>query len=468
MKHIAWLLVVVAVLVGGCSSSSSEVESATATSEAPTEGPASEGATSDGSSAGASEEASESSETESMDGVDEADPAGALDDSASDSAPAAEASVAPTDCIGANATSEPETIEVEQIAGADRTEASSALANSENPNFAEPLVDVSRIISGGPPPDGIPPIDTPRFHRASTIDWLSCNAPVLVLTVDSEARAYPVQIMTWHEIVNDTFGDTPVTVSFCPLCNSAVAYRREIDGLVLDFGTSGRLFNSSLVMYDRQTESLWTHFNGQAVVGELTGTQLDLLAVQTTSWASFRDAHPDGLVLSRKTGFERPYGQNPYVGYDDVTQNPFLFDGEADPRLAAKQRVVAIRDSGDSTAIVLDELVAAGTLSVEVGGDALTAWNVAGTSSALDTRDIDDGRDIGAVGVFRAEVDGTTLSFTRTPGNAIIDDEGSTWNILGMAIDGPRAGTQLEAVEHLDTFWFAIAAFSPDTTIVGR
>ena len=141
----------------------------------------------------------------------------------------------------------------------------------QHPSFPPPLVDVSRIRSGGPPPDGIPPIEDPKFDIASGVDWLEETEPVLFVEVDGDARAYPLQVMTWHEIVNDTFGEIPVTVSYCPLCNSALAYDRRLEGRVLDFGTSGRLFNSSLVMYDRQTESLWTHFDGRAVVGALTG-----------------------------------------------------------------------------------------------------------------------------------------------------------------------------------------------------
>ncbi|MCB1013324.1 MAG: DUF3179 domain-containing protein, partial [Microthrixaceae bacterium] len=219
-----------------------------------------------------------------------------------------------------------------------------------------PLVDPDAIRSGGPPPDGIPSIDDPRFEVASSVDWIEDVEPVLVLEVDGDARAYPVQIMTWHEIVNDTVGGVPVTVSYCPLCNSAIAYVRRIDDRTLDFGTSGRLLNSSLVMYDRQTESLWSHFTGQAVIGVLTGTTLDTVPVTTVSWETFRTAHPEGLVLSRDTGFQRNYGRNPYPGYDDVTQLPYLFDGDPDGRLPAQTRVVAVRGNDGTIAVALDDL----------------------------------------------------------------------------------------------------------------
>jgi hypothetical protein len=272
--------------------------------------------------------------------------------------------------------------------------------------------------------------------------------------------------MTWHELVNDTFGDVPVTVSYCPLCNSALAYRRDLGDRVVTFGTSGRLFNSSLVMYDRETESLWTHFNGSAVVGSLTGVQLELLPIQTTSWASFLQFNPDGLVLTRETGHDRSYGQNPYSGYDDVTSDPFLFDGEADPRLPAKQRIVGIRRGGDSAAVVLESVAEAGVLVTEVAGDSLSIWHLPGTATALETGLIAEGRDIGAIGVYLPTADGQDLTFSRVDDGFMDAETSSTWNIQGLAVDGPLAGQQLQSVEHLDTFWFALAAFEPDTRVI--
>lgn len=360
----------------------------------------------------------------------------------------------------------PAEVVIDQIQGEERDTNPSALIGG-HPDFPDPLVDPDQIISGGPPPDGIPPIDAPRFQTAASVDWLRCSEPVLSLVVDGDARAYPLQIMTWHEIVNDTFAELPVTVSFCPLCNSALVYVREVGGRTLDFGTSGRLFNSSLVMYDRTTESLWTHFNGQAVVGTLTGVQLERLPVQTTSWADFLEAHPDGIVLTRNTGFQRSYGRNPYEGYDNTADNPFLFRGELDPRLAAKERVVSITDGGASIAIVLDHLVEQRVLDVDVAGRRLSVWHLPGASSALDTGVIADGRDVGTVGVFDPVVDGEVLVFTPDDDGRFTDDlTGSTWNIGGEAIDGELTGTRLTGVPHLDTFWFAIAAFRPDTEIV--
>ncbi len=272
--------------------------------------------------------------------------------------------------------------------------------------------------------------------------------------------------MTWHELVNDVLADAPVTVSYCPLCNSALAYDRRLGDRILDFGTSGRLFNSSLVMYDRQTESLWTHFDGTAVVGFLTGEELTTFPISTVSWEDFRDAYPDGLVLSRDTGFGRDYGRNPYVGYDNPDTRPFLFDGDYDPRLAPKTRVVVVRDADEPAVLVtLDALRAAGVIEFEAHGRNLIAAVDPGTSSPLDHDQIDMGYDQGASAVFVDDLDGEDVSLTPVPGGFLDANSGITFNVFGVDVDGSDA--RLEPVEHLDTFWFAIAAFEPDVEIAG-
>lgn len=349
----------------------------------------------------------------------------------------------------------------------------SALEAMDAAGLPEPLVDPAEVISGGPPPDGIPPIDEPRFLDTPEVDFLEDDEPVIAVRLGSDARAYPVQVMIWHEIVNDTFdpgptgdGAVPVTVTYCPLCNSGIAYDRRLGERVLDFGTSGRLYRSALVMYDRQTESLWSHFNGEAIAGVLTGSRLETIPVSTVSWADWRDANPDGLVLSRETGEDRPYGQNPYPGYDDVDVPPFAFEGEADDRLLAKERVLGTGIGSDPTAVVLEELAAVGVVEFDLDGAPVVAWQLAGTASALETFEVADGRDVGATGVFRSELDGMTLTFSRS-GEGFSDSEtGSSWNVLGEATAGPLAGSRLEPVGHVDTFWFAWAAFSPDTEVI--
>lgn len=354
------------------------------------------------------------------------------------------------------------TVTVAQVESSPDENVFSALDDPTNPDFPDPLVDLSAIRSGGPPPDGIPPIDEPRFLDASNVDFLADDEPVLALTVGDETRAYPVQVLIWHEIVNDTLDGVPVTVSYCPLCNSAIAYDRRLGDRVLDFGTSGQLFNSALVMYDRQTESLWSHFTGEAVVGHLTGEQLETFPVATVSWSSFRDAHPDALVLSRDTGHDRSYGTNPYPGYDDVDTAPFLFDGEVDGRLAAKERVIGIDRPTGAVAVTASLLREERVVEV----DDVVAWHLPGAASALDASDVADGRDVGASNVFAPEVDGEQLTFRGVDGGFEDLETGSTWDILGRAVDGPLEGSQLTAIDHVDTFWFAWAAFQPGTELV--
>jgi hypothetical protein len=349
-------------------------------------------------------------------------------------------------------------------------EGPSALDDMTFEEFPPPLVDVSAIISGGPPPDGIPPIDDPRFIDVAAADeWISDEEPVVVIDVNGDVRAYPVQIMIWHEIVNDVVGGVPVAVTYCPLCNSAISYERTIEGRETTFGTSGRLFASALVMYDRATESLWTHFDGRAVVGVLTGHRLQPVASPLLSWADFKNSHPDGLVLDREeTGFGRPYGNNPYQGYDNPSSRPFLFIGDVDERSAAMQRVVGVRDDDLARAWSLEAIsgeVAAAT-NTQLGATPLVILWSAGQSSALEAPRIASGRDVGSVGVFSPVVDGRTLTFSVQGGSFVDEQTGTTWNITGRAVTGELTGAQLERVPHLDTFWFAWSTYAPGTDLI--
>ena len=336
-------------------------------------------------------------------------------------------------------------------------------------DFTKTSVDLAEFLGGGPPKDGIPAIDAPKFESiAAARGWLSDKSPVISLRVGDAARAYPLAVLMWHEIANDTLGGKPVVVTFCPLCNTALVFDRELDGVVHDFGTTGNLRFSDLVMYDRQTESWWQQATGEAIVGELTGMRLKFLPAQIVSLADFAAAHPDGDVLSRDTGFSRDYGQNPYVGYDTVDQNPFLFDGVLDGRLPPKERVVTVGEGDNAVAFPYSELRKVGVAPATIGGDEIVVFWTPGTASALDGPSIDDSEDIGSTGVFEAVIGGRQLTFAREGGedSPIQDREtGSTWSVAGIATDGELAGTRLEPIIHGDHFWFAWAAFSPETTI---
>jgi hypothetical protein len=343
--------------------------------------------------------------------------------------------------------------------------------NGWSTDFDISAVPYSEIFSGGPGKDGIPAINDPQFESIEEArGWISGQSPVISLEIDGEARAYPLAILTWHEIVNDTVGDTPVIVTFCPLCHTALAFERTLDGTVHDFGVSGNLRFSDMVMYDRQTETWWQQATGKGIVGDLTGARLEFLPAQLIGLDQFAEAYPEGQVLSRETGHSRDYGRNPYAGYDTPDQQPFLFAGDADGRLSPKERVVTLgeQDSAAPLSIPWSELRAVGAANIDHEGQPLVALWTPGAVSALDQSYIDDSEDIGGTGVFSAIVDSETLTFTRDGGeDAPITDTqtGSSWDITGRAVDGPLEGSALEPVPHGDHFWFAWAAFVPETGI---
>ncbi len=348
----------------------------------------------------------------------------------------------------------------------DRGERLRSLTRTWNTNWNLHTIDYSEILSGGPPRDGIPSIDDPKFitpEEAAT--WLADNEPVIAFEWNGDARAYPLQILTWHEIVNDIVGDLPVLITFCPLCNSAIVFDRTINGETFEFGTSGLLRNSDLVMYDRTTESLWQQLTGDAIVGDMVGTRLKFLPSSLISFADFREAHPNGKVLSRDTGYNRRYGENPYVGYDQIGQNPFLFTGPIDGRLPAMERVVTVSLNDTDVAYPLSVLSELGVINDTINDTAVVVFHKPGTASALGAQIIAQAEDVGATGVFERTVDDQTLTFRRDGDNFVDEETGTTWNILGQAITGPLASTQLTPVVHGDHFWFSWAAFKPDTII---
>ncbi len=334
-------------------------------------------------------------------------------------------------------------------------------------NFCMHNVDLEEFLSGGPPPDGIPPIDDPVFESVEAADeWLEDVWPVIFFQWEDDVRAYPLAILMFHEIVNDEVGGRPVTITYCPLCNATIAFNRTLpDGTVLDFGTSGNLRNSDLVMYDRQTFSWWQQFTGKALVGDLTGTQLELLPSQLISWEDFKTGYPDGQVLSRDTGRAANYGRNPYEFYDDINSRPFLFDGQLDERRPAMERVAAIEIGDVAVAYPFSNLNEAKVANDTVAGQALVVFWQGGVASAVNSSNMSEARIVGSTAVFLREADGQTLTFQADEGGFRDQETGSLWTIFGAAIEGPLAGTQLTQVVSAEHFWFSWAAFYPDTLI---
>ena len=320
-------------------------------------------------------------------------------------------------------------------AGGEATQADEGLQVSTagwKTDFAKHTVPLDEFFGGGPGKDGIPAIDEPKFVSiAEANEWLAEREPVIELELGGVARAYPIPVLIWHEIVNDTVAGTPIAVTFCPLCNTALVFERRVGDRVLDFGTTGNLRNSDLVMYDRQTESWWQQFGGEAVVGELAGAELEPLPARVVAWEDFAARHPDGEVLSRDTGFSRPYGQNHYTGYDDVDSGPLFGAANSDDRrLPPKERVVYVERADDAVAVPLSWLARQKRVVVAVGGEKLEVVFTETASSALDTPAIAEGRQV-------ALADVRSLA-TREP----------------VPFDQP--------------FWFAVAAFRPDVRVVGR
>jgi Protein of unknown function (DUF3179) len=261
-------------------------------------------------------------------------------------------------------------------------------------DFSKTSVDFAEILSGGPPKDGIPSIDKPIFVPVSEMTDLSPTEPVVGLTIDGDARAYPLRILTWHEIVNDVVGGIPVMVTYCPLCNTAIVFDRRIDGRAVEFGTTGKLRKSNLIMYDRDSESWWQQMLGEGIVGARTGERLKALPTRLESWERFKARNPDGKVLIPNNPEMRPYGANPYVGYDGASV-PFLYAGDFPKNIAPMAYVVAVANQAWS----LDLLRQEGEIE---SGDLVLTWE-AGQNSALDTRAIAEGRDIGNVVVQRRD-----------------------------------------------------------------
>lgn len=382
-------------------------------------------------------------------------------------------------------------------------------------------IPLDEILSGGPPPQGIPALGfsgdwkkaasksrEPKFISSlEAAKWLDDKEPVIALVIGNQAKAYPLQILTWHEIVNDTLAGVPVAVSFCPLCNSALAFDRriplnevqqkelvglnneivfdsldndfltayveqkretvgiELKGLEVTFGVSGMLYNSNMLMFDTHSSTLWSQLLGEGVVGSLTEVTLLRLPAQIISFAEFKEAFPDSPILSRETGFDRSYGNNPYVGYDDIDSPAFLFRGVTDGRLPPKERIISIEKGTDIAAYPFTVLAEEKVVNDKINDEPIVLFWSDGTNSALDTRQIASSKDIGAVGVFSRNVNEQSLNF-EWDGEVFTDKEtASTWNLLGQAIAGELAGQNLKPIVHDNTLWFAWAAFKPETRI---
>lgn len=245
-----------------------------------------------------------------------------------------------------------------------------ALATAQSLNgfdISNASVPVSEILSGGPPRDGIPAIDRPKFVTARKAGFLKDDDRVLGLYHKGIARAYPIRILNWHEIVNDTIAGEPVAVSFCPLCGTGTAFG-AMDGKAKTFGVSGLLYNSDLLLYDRETESLWSQILAAAIAGPLRGERLTLLPLEHTTWLDWRKRYPETGVLSTGTGFHRDYNHTPYAGYEN-SEGLYFPVSRLDPRYHAKEQVIGVEIGGRFKVYPFSELArTSGEVIDEING----------------------------------------------------------------------------------------------------
>jgi hypothetical protein len=309
------------------------------------------------------------------------------------------------------------------------------------------IVPLNQIVSGGPPRDGIPSIDRPKFVSAEE-SGLQSGDLVLGLEINGDVRAYPLDILVWHEIVNDVVGGEPVAVTYCPLCFTNQVFERTIEGEVVEFGTSGKLYNSNLVMYDRSTESYWSQAMSQAIVGERAGHVLERVPFDVAFWEDWKSIHPDTKVLSRDTGFGRPYGADPYGGY--YTNDSIFFPiSNRDDRLGLKEIVVGMEHDGTYRAYPLSEIEEQHAINDDLAGKPLLlASHYPFMARAFDRT-----------------VDGQILEFEYKDGVMTDRQTGSVWNFDGVAVEGDLAGKRLERLPFDQGFWFEWAAFHPETEL---
>ncbi len=301
------------------------------------------------------------------------------------------------------------------------------------------IVPESKIVSGGVGKDGIPSIDEPIFVSANEVDFLNDADQVIGLNIDGMAKAYPLSILVWHEIVNDENNGVPVAVTYCPLCFTSVVFERAIDNNIVEFGVSGKLYNSNLVMYDRMSNTLWSQGLGIGIVGKYVGYNLEKVPFDVTEWKAWKEAYPDTLVLSQETGALRPYGVDPYGDYyvrDDIL---FPLD-HRDDRLKPKTLVYGIDNKAYTfDAIARDKII---------NDDKIVILSLNGLTRAFDR-----------------SIDGRMLEFILDD-NIIKDKEtNSIWDMEGRAIDGIMKGKNLKRLVLEPSFWFSWASFHKDTEI---
>lgn len=317
-------------------------------------------------------------------------------------------------------------------------------------NGVKHLIPLDKIKGGGPPKDGIPSIDDPVFADVNNSQFVADSDTVIGLEINGEAKAYPLFILVWHEIVNDEVGGVPVSVTYCPLCYTNQVFERVIDGNVVEFGTSGKLYNSNLLMYDRYTESYWSQALGMAVKGELTGYQLNLVPFDVITWGDWKTLHPDTVVLTTDTGHIRSYATDPYGNY--YTEPRIMFPVEnQDDRLHPKEIILGFSQDGIYKAYRQNDVESKKIINDSLDNNPIMLVSMFSQNSRA----------------FERTLNGDILEFEISNDKIVDTSTGSEWNYDGLSISGPYEGEQLKRIPMEPGFWFEWVAFHPDTLVYG-
>lgn len=327
--------------------------------------------------------------------------------------------------------------------------------NSSSPTIMETngvkhIIPLEKIKSGGPPKDGIPSIDKPMFVNIQKANFMSDSDTVIGIEINGEAKAYPLFILVWHEIVNDIVGGIPVAVTYCPLCYTNQVFERVINGEVVEFGTSGKLYNSNLLMYDRLTESYWSQALGMAVKGELSGHKLNLIPFDVITWKDWKTIHQDTLVLTTNTGHIRSYSIDPYGNY--YTEPRILFPVEhIDDRMHPKEIIIGFNQNETYKAYKQKDIESNTLINDSIDNTPILLISL----YSQNTR------------AFERTVDGKILDFAYIDDKIIDTQTNSEWNYNGLSTSGKYEGSQLIRIPIEPGFWFEWIAFHPNTLVFG-
>lgn len=315
---------------------------------------------------------------------------------------------------------------------------------------------VENILSGGPPKDGIPPIDNPQYISVLEAEtFLEQDDIVFIIESRDAVKVFPQKILVWHEIVNDVFNGEIATVTYCPLTGSAIGFKGSFNGVETTFGTSGKLVNSNLIMYDRASDSYWPQILGTAINGVNKGKTLEEFPVIWTRWDKVKIKHPNALVLSTETGFLRSYGSDPYGSYQEKgtyydSGDPLFPVMATDDRLGAKEVVVGVKMNGSFLAILKKSLVEEKVVNLSIDDHPIVAFY----DESLDT-----------VRVYSRKLQERTLNFSLIEGKRVDRESESEWTEQGESISGEMKATELELVNSFDVMWFGWVAYYPHTEI---